>query len=1432
MPMAPKQRGVALVRLSAEEEKALSRIVGNVASKSSSSGGEIVDKKQAVKKLRKIYDSLGNEGFTAEQIELALAAIPLSNVTLETALDWLCLNIHPNELPLKFSTGFSVDDKGGSIQVLASSQGDSSKSSESIREKSDFTDLLQLNAKEKRKTSENDADKDWIRQYVAQQEEEKEDDSQSDLSDWEERVDGKFSRHRNDPLDSAEKIALAFVSAKQAASEAKARGDKQRQSEAGKTIRDLKEKMLSLGLNEDDLVSSVEARTASSDQPIEDEVTSVGQPSEDQAAASVQPSEDQVAPIATIDQESSLVDAGRDSENKQQLTEHSDDKAVEDEENLGGMFDEESAQAVSIPQTLLKLQKKEEIKPWGMKDSRGDKSKRKKAVNEPQKFPRAILQQYCQKNGWEAPKFEKLAAQQGAYNYAITVFRPRVGRGKQKKGGGPVTFSFPDADLFSTVSEAQDAVATWSLFSLFPEAPIYLELVEPFRSMWLRWHEQGKMATEGSTETRDDFISSLLESERPRVSPDEAVRTPESTSKPFQPPVIVRERKSFRQTNHDAVSSHLKLIQERKLKDKKYQAMLSARHSLPIASVKETILQHLVTSNVLVVSGETGSGKTTQVPQYILDDMIAAGHGSSCKIICTQPRRIAAISVSERVASERCEAGPGEAGSTVGYQVRLDASWTDDTRLFFCTTGILLRRLASDPDLCDVSHVVVDEVHERTVLGDFLISLLRDLVAKRNEDKMNPLKVILMSATLDADRFSQYFGGCPVVVATGRTYPVQTFYLEDIYEQLEYRLSSDNPAALQNYSSHDKRASQNVVDKNRGRQDLARMGWGDDQILESRPVNPLYEESLYRKYSENTRKNLANVNEDVIDYELLEDLIMHINETGDPGALLVFLPGMPEILQLLDRLMVLKTFSGPAAEWLLPLHSSVAPADQRKVFQVPPRGIRKIVLATNIAETSVTIEDVVHVIDCGKHKENRFEPRRRMSRMMEAWISQANARQRRGRAGRVKAGNCYCFYTESRFDKLMRPFQLPEMLRVPLVELCLQIKLLSVENVASFLEKALDPPKTEAVESALSILREVGALTEEEYLTPLGSHLAALPVDVHIGKMLLYGALLGCLSPVLTIAAYLSHKSPFVAPLGQRDAAERAKHAFGDSAAEKSTIASGRQSDHLVIVAAYENWRRLVTQGGARAARQFCDASFLSMPVLNMLREMRLQFAKLLKDIGFISKVPAFQVSYHCNSFSQGDNRAADIDKCLDEINQPFNQNAQSASVIKAVLCAGLYPNVATMMEESVKAGHANALNQRAGLASEKNPRWTDGRREVYVHPSSINSKVKEFQHPFLVFHEKVETSRVYLRDTTVLSPFALLLFGGSIKVQHQVGYATVDDWMKIDVPARTAVLFKELRSSLDLLLSELTKSPQGLSSARGKEVVNSVLKLLVLVEQ
>ncbi|KAJ7562998.1 hypothetical protein O6H91_03G092300 [Diphasiastrum complanatum] len=678
------------------------------------------------------------------------------------------------------------------------------------------------------------------------------------------------------------------------------------------------------------------------------------------------------------------------------------------------------------------------------------------------------------------------------------------------------------------------------------------------------------------------------------------------------------------------------------------------------------------------------------------------------------------------------------------------------------------------------------------------------------------LKVILMSATMDSERLSSYFSDCPILIAKGRTYPVNTIYLEDIYEHIEYRLTSQSAAALQGGLKTSKKHLRNQVGSGRRRQDLVWSGFGDDAILEDSLVNPLYNESLYKDYNAMTRNNLALVNEDVIDYELLEDLVIHIAEEGESGAMLIFLPGLAEIQLLLDRLTASQKFKDLATEWLLALHSSIAPDDQRKVFRIPPQGVRKIVLATNIAETSVTIPDVVHVIDCGKHKENRFDPHRGMSRMLEVWISQANARQRKGRAGRVQPGNHFCLYTKYRLENLMHPFQLPEMLRVPLVELCLQIKLLSINNMAAFLQKALDPPKLESVETALATLREVGAVNEQEELTALGYHLAALPVDVRIGKMMLYGALFGCLSPVLTIAACLSHKSPFLVPQEQKNAAERAKKAFSDNA-EKIHFEDDapQQSDHLAMVAAYNGWRQIVTKKGAGAARGHCQENFLSMPTLKMIRDMRNQFAMLLLDMGFIK-------------FSQAIDSKAALTDFADNLTQPFNFHAQQPAVIKAALCAGLYPNVAAMDEKSVVEGHASAGSRRAGLSSLQKPRWSDGRREVFIHPSSVNADVLEFWHPFLVFHEKVETSRVFLRDTSVISPYAILLFGGAISIQHQTGHVTVDGWLEMKAAAQTAVLFKELRIALDSVLRESIEKPQENMSSRSTEVIRFIIELIL----
>ncbi|KAL2644845.1 hypothetical protein R1flu_012432 [Riccia fluitans] len=1608
-PGTSKGKGAAQVQISSENERKLRQLLANTGGKqfpaaSSKPQEEFSEgqRREAQRRLRKIYDILLSEGFSPSQIEMALAAVPVGEATLEAVLDWLCMNLPADELPIKFSSGIRAEEtEGGSIQVLATARSDWSPPPVQQDEvKRPAQSAIQAVIREKVPEKDVKAEQaDWIKRYLAQQQEEVSGDSDagsSEDSDWEVFADRNEQRRRKqkrqsvDPRTYSLSLAQELQKAKQAASEAKERGDKEKQASAGRLIRELKQEMSALGLSEDVLNKTLAASSQKFSGLKESDFPSLGPstkvvalqetafPSLGESAkvagwsVSSSPSVGEVkevaglkesafpslgetkkapglvesisrtkkktpqydeqrsvgtsyagslgrqsvdlrkgktagpnfvnlkqtklpdwarAPVEEVKQdlaEKELSDTdekpeeptteepllsteatevmteqidvreeaeaheptavpdsdlnlpGTEAEPEARLPTKQDEPVEEEEGGMLGMFDEEAEGVDALPETVVAIQKKEKITAWGMEK---DGSKRKllpsskrpsqlPSQEETLRQPKAVLQQCCQKNAWTGPKYEKLPPKGRLCAYTVTVTRPTIGRGKNKIVGGPVLCKLPEKeDYFESISDAQNAVATWALFTLLPDLPLYRTLPEPYSIMYLRWQTSGQNSrtkeVRGEEVRRASFVDSLVESRISRASAGEnsgadlqkeGTEVEESDDTNAKPVTGGRrDGKSDSQKRSESLS--MKRMMQDKMKSREFKAMLDSRAALPMAVKKHEFLQSLKEHDVVVISGETGCGKTTQVPQYILDAMIGTGQGGFCNIVCTQPRRIAAISVAERVAVERCEPSPGSSGSLVGYQVRLDTAWNAGTKLLFCTTGILLRRLAGDRDLDSVSHIVVDEVHERTVLGDFLLVILKDLLERR-KNSGSPLKLILMSATLDSDLFSRYFGNCPVITAQGRTFPVTNHYLEDVHDELDYSLSTDSPAAMHNdYRAGKKKTARNIVDSSRGRQNLVLSGWGDDSTLEEAAVNPLYDRSLYPHSTEKTRKNLAALNEDVIDYDLLEDLIIHIDDEGEPGAILVFLPGMAEIQFLWDRLAVSRRFRGSASEWLLPLHSSVASSDQRRVFQTPPAGLRKVVLATNIAETSITIDDVVHVIDTGKHKENRFDPRRGMSSMVEAWISQANAKQRRGRAGRVKAGHCYCLFTRNRFEKLMRPYQLPEILRVPLVELCLQIKLLRLGSIAAILEKALEPPKPEAVLSSVDTLRQVGALDENENLTSLGYHLASLPVDCRVGKMMLFGAVLGCLSPVLTVAACLSHKSPFISPQDQREAAERAKQALvSDNEKEGvgGNVASGQQSDHLAMVAAYNGWSTLASLKGSRAARDFCTNNFLSVSTLIMIRDMRNQFASLLADIGFI-QVP------------QGDKgKRGNLENLINDPNQTFNRNSTQPSVIKAALCAGLYPNVAAMEEESVRAGHASALSRRAGLSSGARPRWKDGRREVFIHPTSINHNIGEFRQPFLVYHEKVETSKVYLRDTTVISPYALLLFGGAISVQHQTGRVTVDQWLEMSSPAQTAVLFKNLRAALDALLDEHIKTPQGTISARTNEVITSIAQLLI----
>ncbi|XP_050211111.1 DExH-box ATP-dependent RNA helicase DExH7, chloroplastic isoform X2 [Mercurialis annua] len=1307
-----------------------------------------LSKAQKAKRLKNVYEKLSCEGFSNDQIELALTSLK-DNATFESALDWLCLNLPGIELPLKFSSGTSLySTNEGSVSVISTAREDWTASDNatrtedvepvSVRIKGRWDDEDTLNSRQPSQA-------DWIRQYMEQQDE---DVSQT----WEDYApDGSFVN--KDPVPrSYDIIVKEYCAARLEATQAKEKKDRKSQEQAGQVIRKLKHELPSLGLSEDileqefvhdfALPSVPEGMLASStrDEKLQAKASSCAEDN----VVFVLPSKELPADSSEIDCSSSLaipvecIPSTVPVQNKTILEDEAGD--VE----LGDFFLEDAVSNEALSSGVLELQKKEKLREFSSEKNlekldgiwkKGDQLK----------IPKAVLHQLCQKSGWEAPKFNRLHEKRKGFFYSLSILRKASGRGKSKKAGGLVTLQLPDQDeTYETVEDAQNRVASFALHQLFPDLPVHLIVTSPYASLILGWKEEELSSkVENSIEDRRaGFVDRLLNA-------DELDTSVGSINRPSETIQIshIEERDSLSNAGADLAtqrenrvvdveSSYLRQEQEKKKKMQKYKDMLKNRAALPIAGLQNEILQMLKENNFLVICGETGSGKTTQVPQYILDDMIESGCGGQCNIICTQPRRIAAISVAERVADERCEPSPGSSGSLVGYQVRLDSARNEKTKLLFCTTGILLRKLAGDKNLTGITHVIVDEVHERSLLGDFLLIVLKNLIEKQADHGTPKLKVILMSATVNSTLFSSYFGHCPVLTAQGRTHPVTTYFLEDIYESIDYHLASDSPAAFSNQTSTINKSGS--VNNRRGKKNLVLSGWGDDSLLSEDTVNPDYDSSSYQSYCEQTHKNLKRLNEYIIDYDLLEDLICHIDETYGEGSILVFLPGVSEIHMLLDRLVASYRFGGPSSDWILPLHSSIASADQKKAFLRPPGNIRKVIIATNIAETSITIDDVVYVIDCGKHKENRYNPQKKLTSMVEDWISQANARQRRGRAGRVKPGICFCLYTRHRFEKLMRPYQVPEMLRMPLVELCLQIKILSLGHIKPFLSKALEPPKDEAMTSAISLLFEVGAVEGDEELTPLGHHLAKLPVDLLIGKK------------------------------------------------------------------------------GVKAAQQFCSSHFLSHSVLYMIRDMRIQFGTLLADIGFINLPKNYQIL--------GRNKE-NLDVWLSDKSQPFNMYSHHYSIVKAILCAGLYPNVAAS-QHGITATAINNLKQSA-ISAKGHPVWYDGRREVHIHPSSINSSVKAFQHPFLVFLEKVETNKVYLRDTTIVSPYSILMFGGFINIQHQTGLVTMDGWLKLTAPAQYAVLFKEFRSALHSILKELVQKPKN-TTIVDNEVIKSMIQLLL----
>ncbi|KAK5849246.1 hypothetical protein PBY51_008900 [Eleginops maclovinus] len=910
---------------------------------------------------------------------------------------------------------------------------------------------------------------------------------------------------------------------------------------------------------------------------------------------------------------------------------------------------------------------------------------------------------------------------------------------------------------------------------------------------------------------------------------DEKDEEEEDEAVPVESESYVNLRKKM-VTKHNMKMDNLqkengKLCREFKKKQSsgRFRSMLEQRRKLPAWNEKENILDLLDRCQVLVVSGMTGCGKTTQIPQFILDASLGGPADQVVNIICTQPRRISAISVAQRVAQERAE----NLGNSVGYQIRLETVRSSATRLLYCTTGVLLRRLEGEADLKGVSHVIVDEVHERTEESDFLLLVLKDLIMQRPD-----LKIILMSATLNANLFSDYFYNCPTVHIPGRTFPVDQFFLEDAIAKSGYVIEDGSPfmrSGKQNSSSTGGRGGKaeprDKVD------DLGDDMWNymsfckKDTVKDSIPDQQLSLQDLTVRYKDTKKsvlKNIAAMDLDKINMDLVESLLEWIvdgKHNYPPGAVLVFLPGLAEIKMLYEQLKSNRMFNnrGKSRCEVYPLHSSLSNEEQQAVFSRPPEGVTKIIISTNIAETSVTIDDVVYVIDSGKMKEKRYDATKSMESLEDSWVSRANALQRKGRAGRVASGVCFHLFTSHCFEHQLAEQQLPEIQRVPLEQLCLRIKILDLfadRMLESVFSRLIEPPAMESLDAAKQRLRDLGALTDDEKLTPLGYHLACLPVDVRIGKLMLFGAIFRCLDPALTIAASLAFKSPFVSPWDKREEANEKKVAFA--------LAS---SDHLALLQAYKGWC-CAAKNGHQAGFLYCRENFLSSRGLQEIASLKRQFAELLSDIGFIKEGLRARVIERMSSKG--------ADGILEATGPEANLNSDNIRLMSAMLCAALYPNVVQVRspQGSYKMTSKGAMKMQPKANELRFMTKSDGC--VHIHPSSVNYTVRHYNSPYLVYHEKVKTSRIFIRDCSMVSVYALVLFGGGqVHMELHKGEFVIsldDGWIRFAASShQVAELVKELRWELDQLLEDKIRNPSIdlCTCPRGSRIIHMIVQLV-----
>ncbi|GAM35605.1 ATP-dependent RNA/DNA helicase [Talaromyces pinophilus] len=853
------------------------------------------------------------------------------------------------------------------------------------------------------------------------------------------------------------------------------------------------------------------------------------------------------------------------------------------------------------------------------------------------------------------------------------------------KSNAFTVFASMDSIAAAKKEQAKGYISTLALLlvsgsgSSTKENKAYMRLPNVWRDLYKEFSDLKKQQEDASDKQTIRYLKKLIEENHGKLEQDVVLsdnfrrRNGNTTKQPSG-----KAESTTPKINADG----LRNLWQEKSTTPSFQHMAESRKNLPVWAYKQEILDTLADHQAVIICSETGSGKSTQIPSFIMENELA--NGRECKVFVTEPRRISAISLARRVSEE----------------------------------------LAQRPEL----------------------------------------KVVLMSATVDAKKFADYLGGAPVLNIPGRTFPVQVRYLEDAINMTKYRLDDSYPAS-------------SIIDEDEDEEDsLSDEGLTDEM---SRGLRATLE-----GYPAQARDTVMKFDEYRLDYRLITKLLTTIATRQDltqySKAILVFLPGLAEIRRLHDEIGSDPTFN---QGWIIhTLHSSIASEDQEKAFLVPPEGIRKIVIATNIAETGITIPDITAVIDAGKEKVMRFDEKRQLSRLVESFISRANAKQRRGRAGRVQKGICFHLFTKYRHDNKLSEQQTPEMLRLSLQDLVLRVKICNLGEIEDTLLEALDPPSSKNIRRAIESLKEVKALTSAEGLTALGKQLAKLPLDVWLGKLIIYGAIFKCLDACVSIAAILSSKSPFVNTLGsnaQRDAA-RLSFKRGDS-------------DLLTIYNAYLAWKRIRETPGVNEY-SFCRKNFLSPQTLLNIEDVKTQLLVSIVDAGLL-KLEAEEQAALRRARVTGRNRQFFV------IPERVNVNSTNDIIVNSVIAWSFYPKLVTREGK----GWRNVANNQ----------------NISLHPTSVNKRVDSSVQWLSYYHIMQTRNRFYnAHETSAVESFAVALLCGDLEFKMYSGVISIDnnrlrfsvrDWKQM-------LAFKRFSIRVREIMTEIVRNPQKMLSHRQRE--------------